>query len=693
MNIVVGFNSEKEDFGAKIAKSLTDAGVQVDNVAVRNLKSSLFDYVFAHKYDVDAVIITEHLESSSPYLVKDVENLMAINEDIRIVLIVNDEHRGDAYMRKLFANGFYNAVFAKDSKMKNIADIILHKRTRRYTKAYYGIAGAPAIENMSSPDTAETVANAVVSNVAGDDMTGSVDSSELEKNDTVGTWIDNISQASSDVERISIIKNAKEHLSDNDFLRFIDYMPKQILWTMERDADLNRYVPKAIPQNIPKALKVSTEVIGVICEEGTRKANYLSMDIARGCAANGYLPTFFELPYPDDENDDGSNGAYKLFSLGQLPNGFVSHMQTIYTGESAPLHHNMYEGVSMICSNPYTDVLDDWSLLDTYKVLHNATNPIIVSIGKKYMLDAVRELSRDFTSFVIVVPPTESATTYIASIKRILKIADDKKIVAITDTEGIKYADLGSYTEVGYPRVYEDNFSGMTNGTDESNVKSLLGNLGYLDDSTAAIPVKRHVLPKFSKKAISVKGLTEIALFGQEGAGCTYNTIACASLLARHYRVAVLDLSNKPTFGCLGDMLKCKTKKSYGYTYFRLSGADYFVYCTYEQFMEAFGGVYDFILIDYGQNIASTAFSKADYHIGALMPGIWNCDSVYQFVENKTIEKKVFYLMYGCNTKELTGYRKALKMPNLYGMPYSKEPYTPTEEMAILFSNLLKLVL
>lgn len=678
MNIVVGFNSDKEDFGGKISKSLRDAGLPVDDIAVRNLKSSLYDYVFAHKHDVDAVIISEHLESASPYLVKDVENLMAVNEDIRIVLIVDDKHYGDNYMRKLFANGFYSAVFAKDSKMKNIADIILNKRTRRYTKAYYGIAGVPAEESKDMSD-----------NVPAGTATGSPVS--IETKETFGKWVDRLSRAATDDERIGIVKSAKKSMAAEVFEDFIDYLPKQIYGAMEHDAELSEYISKIVPQTSPVQYKLSTEVVGVISEAGSDIATFLSVDIAKGCVANGYLPTYFELPYLENEDDNGSNGAYNLLKLGNIEDGFVSHMQAVQVGEGAPLKTNMYEGISMICPNPYTDVLDDWSLLDTYKVLHNATNPVIVSVGKKYSMPDVKEMVRDFTSVVIIVPPSESVAAYVASIKRMLKIGDDKKIVAVVNEPSVKYADLYGYTEVGYPHVFESGYNGMSSDEDRLAVKSILGQLGYLNDADI-IPKKKSGFKKM-RKPVPTSEIKKIAFFGsQDGAGCTYNTIACASLLAKHYRVAVLDLSDKPSFCCLGDMKHCKVKQSCGYEYFRFSGADYFFQCTYEKFIEMFKNVYDFVLVDCGKNTEGVAFCNADYRIGALVSGVWNCDSLYQFISSMPpVRSGIFYLMSGCNTKELSGYRKTLKLSNIYGMPYSKNPWEPTEDMSVIFSNLLKL--
>lgn len=674
MNIVVGFNSDKEDFGGKISKSLRDAGLPVDDIAVRNLKSSLYDYVFAHKHDVDAVIISEHLESASPYLVKDVENLMAVNEDIRIVLIVDDEHYGDIYMRKLFSNGFYSAVFAKDSKMKNIADIILNKRTRRYTKAYYGIVGA-------SDEIKGTSDNAPVNTITGP-------SDKIEKKETLGMWVDRLSKAISDEERIKIIKNAKKSLSAKEFEDFVEYLPKQIYSVMECDSELSKYVSK---ESSPVQCKLSTDVIGVICEDDTSIATFLSVDIAKGCVANGYSPTYFELPYLESEDDTGCNGAYKLLNLGNLKDGFVSHMQAVQVGEGAPLRTNMYEGISMICPNPYTDVLDDWSLLDTYKVLHNATNPIVVSIGKKYKMPDVKELVRDFTSIVVVVPQSESVSAYIASIKQLLKIGDDKKIVAVTNASDVKYADLYSYTEVGFPGLFIPGYSGMSSDAESAAVKAILGQLGYSND--AVIAFKKTSIFKKVHTPVVVEGIKKIAFFGsQDGAGCTYNTIACASLLAKHYRVAVLELSDKPSFCCLGDMKRCKVRQSCGYEYFTLSGADYFFRCTYEKFMELLKNVYDFVLVDCGKNTECVAFCNADYRIGALISGVWNCDSLYQFISSMPpVRSGIFYLMSGCNTKELSGYRKTLKLSNIYGMPYSKNPWEPTEDMSVIFSNLLKL--
>lgn len=697
MNILVGYNSGSEDFEEKLATQLRKSGIDVESVTVRNLKSSVMEYARDHRDSLGAVIIAENLEGASPYLVKDVEALTALNDAMKVVLIVSDSHKGDKFMSRLFANGYYTAIFQSEGRMSKIAELIKNGRSRRLAKAYYGVTGTQVNEVADGEVSTNPVPEAVVpSSDGGVGSAPAYDAAEPQPDSQI--------KSTGPTPADSGAPSYEE--SGGGSYRHLTEGREPIKSTMERIREQReqreqREEEERTAREKEEALRASliscapTQSVGIICSGCPRIATYLAMDLARMTSAGGTASTYFEMPYPESDNDKGDDGAYMLFGLDGIPGGFVSHMQSIMDGGNVPSKRNMLGGVSVICPNPVTDVLDSWSLIDTYKALYNIAGPVFVNMGGKFLYSDVAEFARTCTAIIVIVPHGESSAAYVTYLKDSMGLGKDTKLITISETEGFRYSELSGFTEIGCPELFADGYRGAKTPDEYAALDKVLSQLGFkhsdIIPSATVQPDRKKFLAGIRKKKQNHNTSSrEIAVYGsQEGAGSTYNTVAAASVIAdKGYRVAVIDESGREGLLCMGGILKRPVVTKGDYPYFSYKGADYYFNRPYESISDL-KGTYDFIIIDYGTKM-SASIQDADFRLCALIPGAWNCDILHEYLEKAKILEKpdtTFYTVYGYGTKELTGYRKLFRKKNIYGMPYCREPGAPTDEIKTLIAG------
>lgn len=109
-------------------------------------KSRLFNCLESRD-DIQVIILSEYQgrERMSPEDIEQIESTSKTNGMV-IIPVVNQQERGNSYLAQLFSLGIYTAVYENDSAPANLANLILHGRSRTETKEYYGISTQQIID-------------------------------------------------------------------------------------------------------------------------------------------------------------------------------------------------------------------------------------------------------------------------------------------------------------------------------------------------------------------------------------------------------------------------------------------------------------------------------------------------------------------------------------------------------------------
>lgn len=525
MNIVMGFVGGKSDFLATVQKNLEAENLKIDNIVQKFSKKEVESFMLENKEKYHVLIINENLEPDNPYREKEIERLSAALENVKIILIASRKRHGTEYMTNLYNNGFYNALFDSDSSMKNIAAIIKGGRSRRVAMAYYGI-GTMETNSAKQPEVM-----------------------------TVGMALDMVNALPSYEEKVEFLKKALSELGEVQFQAFSKSLSNDVRIAAERDEVLSPYFTGRDESESESGVsfkEIKNDVIAVIDESGDGKRSAkLSYMLALGLASTTKVkPSFVQLPYKAD--------AFEVLNFSEdFKKGFLSHLQVVMNGLPFSSTENMIDGVSVVCSNPATDILDDWSVLHSYKVMFQTAHPAVLDVGNTVNNRDVSEVLSDVSLWVVVVPSDVPVGGYLTDLKDRIGKKIEHPIIAITNRKPC-IVQNENYTEFGFPLLYSGELDYPVNARKEFH--DLISLTPYGEGMVSEVAIEKKKVVKPSKFVPEKKqGTTEISVGGSgHGSGCTYSVVAMASILAKYYRVAVVECNESYDMECLGANTKSK---------------------------------------------------------------------------------------------------------------------------------------
>lgn len=146
LHIVFGISNMGEALLKNIKEELKTKGVDIGICVTKYQKMAIEKYISEHE-DVDVLVVSEFLQSSKPYDIKDFETLNDILPSLTIIPIFSSERKNTPFINKILSLGIYNALFDEDASVSAIVDLIINGRTRKEAKYYYG---AESIEEIGS---------------------------------------------------------------------------------------------------------------------------------------------------------------------------------------------------------------------------------------------------------------------------------------------------------------------------------------------------------------------------------------------------------------------------------------------------------------------------------------------------------------------------------------------------------------
>lgn len=145
--IKVLFGFSDESFEEAVKALLKQKGYDAEIFARFN-KDSVKQFIEKNP-DTAAVVLLEAFPRQSrgtkpqKYTAEEVAQLTE-SSDVNVILVLSENYKGTEYMKTLFAAGITSAFLQKrgeGARPRDIASLILQKRTRKMAREYYGIGG------------------------------------------------------------------------------------------------------------------------------------------------------------------------------------------------------------------------------------------------------------------------------------------------------------------------------------------------------------------------------------------------------------------------------------------------------------------------------------------------------------------------------------------------------------------------
>lgn len=163
--IKVLYGYDERSFEKGVTAYLESLGYEVEST-IKISKTSIHDFLEAHE-DYDAAVLLEVINKSkdervSKYMADELA-MLTDNRNINIIVILSKSHYATPYMEKLYAAGITSAIFQEGRKggatPKQIAELLIHPRSRREARTYYGLQGEPLHSQFLGRDSCEEFKN------------------------------------------------------------------------------------------------------------------------------------------------------------------------------------------------------------------------------------------------------------------------------------------------------------------------------------------------------------------------------------------------------------------------------------------------------------------------------------------------------------------------------------------------------
>ena len=150
INILFGF--DEPEFEHAVETSLREQGYTVEST-VKLSKGSIRDFLMANP-KFDTAILLEVVSKTNKFTADELA-IMTDERDINLIPVLNANLKGSEYMQTLYSAGITSAIFSskKGATVQDVTELIIHKRTRREAREYYGISDKPIELGFLGNDT------------------------------------------------------------------------------------------------------------------------------------------------------------------------------------------------------------------------------------------------------------------------------------------------------------------------------------------------------------------------------------------------------------------------------------------------------------------------------------------------------------------------------------------------------------
>lgn len=670
MEIVFGFKFENDDTIRNIETAFKNKGIDA-RITQLNLKSSVEQHLFSHP-DTDVIVIDEYLESTRPYSGEDLLRLVEMNEHVIVIPVIDESHKGDDYVIRLHNMGIFNGVYS-NVDIDVIAELILNPRTRVNAKIYYGISSENSIAENERTNIPRLI--------------GYLESMEDDE-----------------TKIIDVIEYVRKRLSDTDFALFCERLQDKHIEIMWEHGMYTGFIGHRIDsKKKPPVLKVNignmslggrdkivykeigNDITAVISPKRKSGCTFISINLAKAVAdATGNVSGYLHLP-------DGGR-TYTVLNLKKHIPVYKSSLQEIKDSLVMTPQANVLSRVSIICENPETDVLDDWDMTDTFRVMYQSPNSTILDLGFFEASDL--KMLSECGKVVVVIDDSCSLDELVAFRNNILSVLPDNvKLYFVFNRFANENEQkvLREYVEgsgqcfiLGQCREGKNHlYSG------DSQFSQLAQLIGY-DDGHKPNPVVslagklKSAIKSMTEQKVMNVATVEVAVGAvNRGAGCTHTAMMIASVLARRYKVAFLDATGSGHIACLDELIPKEviagTIKGFPY-----AGVDFYHDVKYGEFASQIKDRYDFVVVDYGTEIEHEEYQRAGKRVVVMSVSDYRMKEIDDYAANVLgrIDKggAISIVVPFKNNRELAMVRKLCHGNTVYAVPFCSNPCDVTEQ-------------
>ena len=231
------------------------------------------------------------------------------------------------------------------------------------------------------------------------------------------------------------------------------------------------------------------------------------------------------------------------------------------------------------------------------------------------------------------------------------------------------------------------------------------------EEETPEEPVKPEKVRKTATAKVhpKVNNVTvEIGVGGVcPGVGTTHTALMLAYSLAADYKVAVVE-QNHPYDSFMDGHIHAFAniyRTLYPDTYvnsnviprFTYKGLDFYPYCNYAQFSARFRDDYDYVIVDYGNEMSDENFFRMGKRVVVASASEWKIGELERFVREVALKNdmvsSINYLMTFMPKNKMGQVRKICSAggatANVYEIPVCPDWDEPTPEIGVIFNEIM----
>lgn len=138
IKVLIAMRGFEEPQVKEIMENLNERGAGIGSIATVHTKIGVLQ-ACSEDPGIRVAIISEYLESGFPYKTEEFDEIDSIREELKVIPILMDTHRGKKFAEELHAQAIYNAVFESDADMAFMAELIKNGRNKKAARLYYCI--------------------------------------------------------------------------------------------------------------------------------------------------------------------------------------------------------------------------------------------------------------------------------------------------------------------------------------------------------------------------------------------------------------------------------------------------------------------------------------------------------------------------------------------------------------------------
>lgn len=168
LTILFGFNAPQ--FQSALETALNNRGYEAVFYS-KTSKVAIKEFIIMHP-ECTTVILKEQ-DNTLRYTAEELAMLTDENDDLNIIAILSEDHKGTDFVQTIYAAGIMNAVFQNGREgigVAPLAELCIKKRNRKEARRYYGIGTLDVDMGILSPEAFAMYFNALINKRSGNPL-------------------------------------------------------------------------------------------------------------------------------------------------------------------------------------------------------------------------------------------------------------------------------------------------------------------------------------------------------------------------------------------------------------------------------------------------------------------------------------------------------------------------------------------